>query len=238
MIDIHTHILPDVDDGPFTMTESLKMLLLAERDGVSHIAATPHLFGEMDSEQCALIMSTYEELKLKAAETGLTLSIHLACESFITPNFTSLLQQPCGTFDGKGKCVLIEFAMTDLPFGYESVLFDMVNAGVKPIIAHPERNMKVIMNLKHAQNMIDFGAYLQVNSGSLLGNFGRKVRKTAIRMLEQDMIFVVASDAHDSQNRPPNLGKARQLLEKIAGYETARRLLWENPRYILFPDGC
>lgn len=233
MIDIHAHILPKIDDGAQSLEESLEMLSLAEEDGITHIAATPHIFGRLERELSDLISKKHRELKRFSGEAGLSLEIHLACEVFITPDFDSLLEYPCGTFDGRGKFVLIEFSMTDLPFGYESILGNIVKAGVTPIIAHPERNYRVTRDLQHAQNMINSGAMLQVNSGSLLGSYGKKIRKTAVKMLEREMIFAVASDAHDTSNRSTNMSAGRRLIVKLTDEDTADRLTLNNPEYVL-----
>lgn len=233
MIDLHAHILPKIDDGPYDIVESLEMLKIARMDGITKITATPHVFASLDEEQSNLIIGKYGELVKAAAESGLDIEIHMAAEIFITPDFKSNLKFRPGTYDGNGRFALVEFSLIDLPYGYEAMLANILQAGVKPIIAHPERNRKVSKDLRHARNMVDSGGLLQVTAGSIMGGFGPGPRKTAIELLESDMIFVVSSDAHDSAFRPPVLSEAYKFISHIAGEEMADELIKNNPEMVL-----
>jgi protein-tyrosine phosphatase len=180
-----------------------------------------------------IIEGKFAEVKEASQEKGLNIRLHLTVESFITPVFKSLLEFPVGSFAGGRKYVLIEFSMTDIPFGYETMLVSMRRAGVTPIIAHPERNAKIFNDLQYAINMVDCGALLQVTAGSFYGKFGRKPEKTAWDMLENDMVFAVASDAHDPHSRPPLLSKAYKLIEREVDIQTAKLLFIDNPKLVL-----
>ncbi|MBL7190603.1 capsule biosynthesis protein CapC [bacterium] len=233
MIDIHAHLLPDIDDGPQTLEQSLRMLKMAEDDGITAMAATPHVFGLLDEEQNELIQHKFRMLKQSASESGINIDLHLASEVFIQPDYKNLLEFSCGTINGMGRFTLLEFSMTGLPFGYESMISRMVENNLTPIIAHPERNNMILRDLRHAQNIVDCGAWLQINSGSLLGDFGRKVRKAAFKLLAMDLVRIVASDAHDNESRPPLLSKARQLVTKYFDEYLANLLFYEHPDYVL-----
>ena len=233
MIDIHAHILPAIDDGAQTLAESIEMVKIAEQDGISAMVATPHVFGLLDQEQSDRINQSFVEFREAVAAEGVKMDLYLASEVFIHPDFNNLLKYQCGTFRGAGRFALMEFSMTDMPFGYESALQNMIDNELIPIIAHPERNAAIIKDLRRAQNLVDCGGWLQVNSGSFLGKFGRRVRKTAFKLLDMDLIKIVASDAHNSSSRPPILSKARRLIAKHAGEYIADILFRENPEFVL-----
>ncbi len=233
MIDLHAHILPGVDDGPKHIESSLKMLRMAASDGIKEIVATPHILGGIDKRQNDFLLSKFEELTDAAAQEGIKIKIHLAAEIYINPHIEDLIEYPCCTFDGKGRFVLVEFPMNGLPFGYESILRRLVDNGIVSIVAHPERNYQISKNNGIARKIIDAGAVLQVNAGSLLGVFGRRVKKAAYRLLESNMVYVVASDAHNHRSRPPQLSAVKEHIIKLTDDETAQDLINNNPDFIL-----
>jgi protein-tyrosine phosphatase len=233
MIDLHAHLLPEIDDGPQTLDEALEMLRVAQADGISKIVATPHILGQLNEDKCRVIEEKFEELKIAAQQDGLSIELHLAVEAFVTPDFSSLLKLECGTYGGRKKFLLMEFSFTDLPLGYDQIIRNILKTGAIPLIAHPERNDKIINNLIHAKKMFEAGALLQVTAGSILGEFGRKVQKVALEMLENDLIYVIASDAHSAERRPPVLSEAKKYVEMLTGEQTADMLFLVNPNFVL-----
>jgi protein-tyrosine phosphatase len=233
MIDIHTHFLPEIDDGPSRLEQSLEMLEVAEKDGITDIVATPHIFGILEKPQVEQIYKKFAEVQKAVQDKGWKIKLHLTVESFINPAFQTLLEFSLGSYSGNKKYSLVEFSMTDLPFGYESILVNMKRLGLIPIIAHPERNSKVYSDLQYAYNMVDCGALLQVTAGSFYGKFGQKPERIAWKMLEDDLVFVVASDAHDAYARPPLLSKAYNLITRNSDKGTAKLLFIDNPLSVI-----
>lgn len=233
MIDLHSHILPGVDDGPVTLQESLEMLALAQHNGTARIAATPHFWGMMDKQKCAELTDTFQLLKNAALDAGLTIEIRFALEIFITTEFEAYLDFPCCSYDGKNKHLLFEFAMTDLPVGYHHILRDIAAQGITPIVAHPERNLQVISKPEHALKMVDAGARLQLTAASVTGRFGKTFYKSAHKLLKKDLVFAVASDGHDACLRVPVLNEAFTLVSKKYGKNKAEQLFIENPAEVI-----
>lgn len=233
MIDLHAHILPGVDDGPKHMDSALKMLKLAASDGIREIVATPHVLGGIDRQQNDFLIAKFEQLADEAERNGIDIAIHLAAEIYINPEIESIIDYPCCSFDGKGRFILVEFSMNELPFGYETILRKLVKKEIIPIVAHPERNYQVSRNIDYARRIVDTGAVLQLNAGSLLGVFGRRIKKASYKLLENDLVYIVASDAHNPRSRPPILSKAKSQLTKLVGEDIAEDLILNNPEFIL-----
>ena len=233
MIDIHSHILPGVDDGPDEIEQSLAMLEIAQSDGIEHIAATPHFWGTINPEICRSLFENYNLLRAEAKNHGLEIEIHLALEAFIAVDFMPLIESDCATYKNEKRYILIEFPMFDLPMGYDSILGDMVDCGTMPIVAHPERNLKIVNKFEYAEKIFDSGAKMQLTAGSVLGYFGRQIQKTSLKLLERDMIFALASDAHDPSNRPPVLSEAFDFIESRFGFHKAEELFIAHPADVL-----
>lgn len=233
MIDIHSHILPGVDDGPDEIEQSLIMLEIAQSDGIKHITATPHFWGSINPQICRNLREKYYLLQNEAKNRGLEIEIHLALETFIAVDFMPLIRSDCATYENEKRYILIEFAMFDLPFGFDSILSDIVTFGTMPIVAHPERNSKIVNKFEFAEKIYDSGAKLQLTAASVLGYFGRQIQKTSLKLLDRDMIFAVASDAHDPFNRPPVLSEAFDFIEDRFGFQKAEELFITHPGDVL-----
>ena len=233
MIDLHSHILPGIDDGAKDMRQSLDMLRVAIFDGIKTIVATPHVLGRMDSELNNKIVTAHKQLVQAAKDEGLQIEIRLGAEIYMSPEWESAIEYPCCTFEGKGKYMLMEFAMNEVPYAYDTILRQIVDRGIVPIIAHPERNYQINRRMELAQYIIDTGAVLQINSGSVIGKFGRRVKKVAFAMMRNDMVYIVASDAHNPRSRPPMLSPACELIIKNFDEEYAENLTIYNPEFIL-----
>ena len=230
-IDIHSHVLPYLDDGAKDWTVALQMLKQAKDDGIRDIVCTPHILSFQDFAKEATIIERFEELVAKAKKAGLDLKLHVGSEIYVQPQLN--LDTRIATLAGNGRYFLVEFPMNMIPDFVAQRFFNLIIAGKVPVIAHPERNARVINQLGIAYDFVQRGALLQMNAGSILGVFGEAVRETAQKLLDANLIHVVGSDAHDTQSRPIKL---RQAYEKIGngwGQERAHRLFFETASAIL-----
>jgi protein-tyrosine phosphatase len=228
MIDIHTHILPGIDDGPETWEISLVILRAGAEDGIRGAVCTSHVLDNLTSETESRILETFKELAVRVQQDGIPISLYLGSEIHIEAVFQR--KSPIITFGGKGKFALVELPMGSIPQHVDRFFFDLMIDGVTPILAHPERNLSILRNPGRAYEWAQRGVLFQLNAGSLLGVFGADVRKTAHQMIELGWANFVASDCHDPKDRPMRLSSARRLTAKTWDESVAVALFEENPR--------
>jgi protein-tyrosine phosphatase len=227
MIDIHTHILPGVDDGAKTWDETLKMVEQGVEDGIRGFVCTSHVLDRLDDAIQEVFTERFQSLEKRIRDRGLEVELWLGSELHSSAGFS--LDYPVATFNGQKKYLLIEMPMGEIPRDIGEILFNLTVSGVTPIIAHPERNAQMIEQPRNAYDLLRRGALIQVNAGSLTGQFGGKVAKTARILLEHRLIHFIASDAHDANLRPMRLGKARDWVRKRYGRWEADRIFSEYP---------
>lgn len=232
MIDIHCHILPDIDDGAKDMVEAVEMARIAYKEGITQIVATPHYIedGEYLSEG---IDEKVKKLNSILKEKEIDLEILAGNEVYITPNMVSLIENKHINTINDTKYLLIEFPFFDIPNYTEDIIFELKLRGLTPIIAHPERNKAISENLNMLIKYIDMGALCQINSGSITGKFGKETMETALDLVKHDMIHVVASDGHSMRGRKPSLKRAYEKVIGLYGEEKAKELFYANTQKII-----
>ena len=236
MIDLHNHLLPGIDDGAKKLEETLEFLRVAGRDGVTVVTATPHMKpGVYDNtretivERIALVK---EAARGDAAAEAVTLLP--GAEVYFTADVVERARAgTLMTVADNGKYLLLELPYQQVPMRVDETIFQLRLLGITPIMAHPERVAYYLEDFSRVAASVRLGALTQVTGNSLTGRFGAKAREFAVRMLEQNLIHIVASDSHDVRYRPPTLSDARVAIARLAGETTARRLVEESPRAIL-----
>lgn len=230
MIDIHSHILPALDDGPLSLKESVAMLRIAEQAGTTDIAATPHA----NLDFAFSPQRTAEKIAELAAAAGSSVRIHSGCDFHLSfDNIQDALANPSKyTINGR-RYLLVEFSDLLIARTIEDVFERMRAAGISPVITHPERNWLLQQRIERLAVWIESGCYLQVTAQSFFGRFGPEARDFARELMARDMVHFIASDAHDPEDRVPRLDEAFRYVSKKFGPERAARLLIENPRAAL-----
>jgi protein-tyrosine phosphatase len=230
MIDIHSHVIWGVDDGARSVEESIAMLEAARESGTTDIVATPHANSEYTYEP-ALVEERIEEL---AAKTGGTPKIHRACEFHLNfDNVDHLLERPFAyTINGK-QYLLIECPDFNVGRHTDAVLRRLVDAGLTPIVAHPERNPVVRKEPERLERWVELGCLTQVTALSILGGFGGSAKAASMRLLDRGLVHMVASDAHDAVCRHPRLDEAYTVVRSRCDEDTAEILFTENPRAVV-----
>ena len=234
MIDIHNHILPNIDDGSISMQMSLEMLEHAANQGITDVVNTVHYqHPKVEGLDISYkrIIKQINLLQLELEKKSISIKIHPGAEVFYLPNLVELIKDPLATI-GRGKYMLIEFHPYHLPKDHKKTLFNLKMAGVTPIIAHPERYKKVQKDLNKVLEWIDAGCLIQVDAGSLLGTLGKSSKKVSEKIIKNHWCQVLCSDAHDNKKRNFNLKDAFQIVEKWIGND-AKNLVYENPKAIL-----
>lgn len=230
MIDIHCHILPQVDDGAWDLVESLSMAKLGWESGVHTIVATPHFRGTEDSlAKLALFADRFQLLKatLKRADIGLELLP--GAEVLCLPQTIAMARQGQLPTLADTRYVLTEFYFDAEMEFIEEALEQLRSAGYRPVVAHPERYEAVQRRPERLEGWFRDGIVIQVNKGSPLGAFGPKAGATARELLDHGLVHILASDGHSSQRRTPHMGRIRQWAAEQLGERYARVLLEENP---------
>lgn len=229
VIDLHSHILPELDDGSRSLNESLAMARMAVEGGIREMAATPHCMEGRARE----VRFAWELLGEALQETGIPLKLHLGMEIFGTEETVRLLKAgKLFTLNGS-RYPLVEFGFRSSGEEETEILKELVRAGYVPVVAHPERYAYLQQEYTLVNEWKKLGCLFQVNRGSLLGRFGRSAQALAEAMVERDFADVVATDAHSPRMRTPWLRDVRERLGGRFSPELARRLLADNPKRIL-----
>ncbi len=234
MIDIHSHILPGVDDGPKTIRDSLLMVRQAQEAGVEAICATPHILNHVTPDLDAAINRAFELIQIQTQEVGLKVRLFLGSEIYLRPDVMALCHHRFFSLDRSGRYVLMELPLGQFPLGTDRLIYDLRLEGITPVIAHPERSLVKTDQLQQVEGLVRQGALMQINAGSILGKFGRLARRMSERLLELGLAHAVASDAHDVQDRSfCVLTDAYRKTVGILGRNQAERLFVLNPGSIL-----
>ena len=215
MIDIHSHILPGVDDGSQSIDESLEMLSIAVAQGVKTQVLTPHIqLGRFNNNKSSLI-KPFLAFKQTVEEAKLPIELKLSAEVRIGPEIMQLVANNeipwLSSVQGK-KVFLLEFPRQEVPFGSDNLIKWLLANKCLPIIVHPERNRTFVDNPKKLQPFIDLGCPLQVTASSLTGKFGDDVQKMAETLLGSGTAKYIASDCHNLKGRRPDLGEVLSTL--------------------------
>ncbi len=227
-VDLHTHILPGMDDGAKDLSFSLEMLKMAEENVTGHIFVTPHyIHNELDNNT-SIVREKYNELVSLAVEKGINVKLYPGSEVFIHHEIPELLEAGAICTLNNSSYVLIEFPMESIPVYTDEILYRMELKGYIPIIAHPERNKDIANNPNLLYDLVERGVLAQVNSTSLTGLYGSKVFQTALTLIKHRMVHFVASDAHTMSGRAPRLKKAFEIVAEREGKDTALKLFVEN----------
>ena len=233
MIDIHSHILPGIDDGARTLDESLQMLRLAAASGTTDIVATPHSNAQFDFDE----MRVQELLFELSAKTNEFITVHLGCDFNLNyRNISDAVRHPKKYAINHKDYVMVELPeMVDLPTVREG-LTRLMDVGIIPVITHPERNVCIQRKCGELERWVGEGCLVQVTGQSFFGSFGQRAKAFADKLMGLDLVHFIASDAHDCVDRPPDLSIAHRQIASRYGPERADSLCTYNPAAVLAGD--
>lgn len=234
LADIHCHVLPYVDDGAEHTEQMEKLLRSAVEQGIEVICATPHLRHGMFESTDEAIIKQYERACEYIRERDLPIRLLLGREYFCDESFLERLGVGKLIPLGMGNTVLAEFSGRYSAELIRRYIRGILDAGLTPLIAHVERYWQ--LSEADISDLVGMGAKLQVNAGSVLGREGRRQKKLVWRLLRQDLVHAVASDAHDPVYRPNELGLCAVKIERKLGQAQAWKVLWDGPVEILRTD--
>ena len=235
MIDIHSHILPNMDDGASSWEISLKMCRQASEDGVKIIVATPHTLNGIYDNYPKAIAEKVKILNQKIKENNIPLQILPGSEVHLSADIIEKLKKQKILTLNKSNYILLEFPHTQVPLYIEKILFQIQIMGITPILSHVERNLEFQRKPDSLANLIQKGALAQLTASSLCGAFGPKIEKFSQDILANGLAYCIASDAHSDSESGRNtvLSKAAAEASKIIGQDAAWDLVQTNPKKII-----
>lgn len=227
--DLHTHILPGVDDGAQTTEQSLQMLENAVAGDVAYLMATPHFIPTQTPPDILFskLMRCFETLQ--AAAEHLPIELALGAEVRVTPELFDYLQEKTIPTLNKSRYLLTEFPVDFEEEQFPTVLEKLLDCGYVPLVAHPERYNAVCRQPKIVENWLDMGCHLQLTGGSIYGNYGKTVQQTADFLLHQDFVACIASDAHGVHGRTNYLLDVYDHLTVQYSPQYAQCMMHTNP---------
>jgi protein-tyrosine phosphatase len=232
MIDLHCHLLPDWDDGPESWEETENMVEIAISDGIKKVCITPHFFRfsryNDDLEVLRDRINAFNERFKKENR----LKFYWGAEIFVHPDIIAEVKSKNLSVNGSDY-VFVEFPSDQVPAGARELFYQMMLSGYTPIISHPERNNIICSHPELLYDLVNRGCLAQVTAMSLTGEFGSEIQKKAELFLKNNLVHLIASDAHDSKRRKPVLSKAVEVAGKIVSQEKAKALVEEIPQAIL-----
>lgn len=230
---MHCHILPGVDDGAESINEAIELLKMEYEDGVRKICLTPHFRMRMFETSREDVQKQFEKLQKETSERFPDLRLELGCEFHSCMDILEFLDRDNRYTMGNSRWVLLEFSGVHDERWIRERCSDLLYHGYTPIIAHAERYPALYRKYDTIEQLIDMGAFIQINADSILGKdgFGRKL--FCKKLMKMDFIHFIGSDAHDPHHRKPMMGKCAKYLTKIMGEEYARRILAENPQKLM-----
>jgi protein-tyrosine phosphatase len=237
MIDVHSHILPGIDDGPDTLEETINMLSIASEEGIKVVAATHHFLDDKMSVDSYLKLwkKRMQQVKLTLEKANIDISIVRGAEVMISPSLPMLegIERLC--INGS-RYMLIELPMLNIPLYVEEVIYILRLKGIISIIAHPERNKRIVEDPNLLYPLVELGALCQVNTGNITGLYGENVKRCARILIDHNMAHLLGTDAHSTGRRSPRIKEAMAVLYKWTSSPVIDRMLHAIPGAVLKND--
>ena len=231
MIDIHCHILPGMDDGPKELDATMKMLRMAEDDGISHIIATPH-YRCLDVPTVQDIDDRVSLVRDKMEKSGMSIRLLRGADIRLTYELLDCMSRHALPTINGSRYFLLELPDL-LPPHFDEFIFEARLRGYVPIVTHPERNYTLLASPRRSEMLRESGALLQITAMSITGEFGRQIKKYALQLLKTGCVDFVASDAHGTSRRVPVLSRAFREVSRLLGKDEAGKLFTENPAAVV-----
>jgi len=230
VVDIHSHILPEVDDGPKSWDEAVEMCRMSAADGVTHQVATPHCNDRFayDRQVLSSVVARLNELSGGTPKIGLGCDFHFSYD-----NLQGVLADPHNYVIEGTRYLLVELNDYSIPPQITDSFLKLGDCGITVVITHPERNRILRENPHWVLDWAGQGFVVQVTGNSLTGFWGERVRRAAEWLLRHDAVHILASDCHDSKHRVPGLSAARDAAAAICGAEAADALVKANPMALI-----
>lgn len=233
MIDLHSHILPGIDDGAKNLEKSLAMAHLAVEDGTTHIACTPHFMSGVYDNTVPVVTNLRTQLEAVFRDQNIDLALIPGGDIHIAPDIADRLANGTLPVLGESNYFLFEPPHHVLPPGIVALCKGIMDAGFMPVLTHPERLTWIEKHYDVICQMDELGVVVQLTAGSITGRFGERALYWSERMLDEGRVDIIASDAHNTRSRPPGLSPARDLIAARFNDQIAMMMVKDNPLRIL-----
>ena len=194
--DMHSHLLPGIDDGSPDLETSISLIKGMAEIGFSKFITTPHIMWEMYKNTPEIIAEKLEMVRAALKEAGIDVEINAAAEYFLDDHVEGLLKRNEKLLTISGNKVLAEFSLASAPHGLKDILFEMQMQGYQPVIAHPERYIYLGVNKAFYEELKDIGCLFQLNVLSLTGYYGKSVQELALHLIKKGYYDLVGTDLH------------------------------------------
>ncbi len=235
MIDLHSHILPGIDDGAKTLEDAVALAKHSCETGVTHMVCTPHIHQGVYDNNLATITPAFTQLVAALKEQQVPLKLAISCEVRVTPDILNWVTADSLPFIGEWKgnnALLLELPHSHIPPGIENLVRWLLKNNIQPIIPHPERNRDIIADYNRIHILQRIGCLFQVTAGAFTGRFNEQVQLVAERLLSDKLITYVASDMHSLLRRPNDMLACKQAITELADGDTANALVYDVPLMI------
>lgn len=232
-IDIHNHILPQVDDGSKSIDQSMNMMRIAYREGIRCVISTPHFFVGRYEHSTETILEAYNILRKRAEKEMPDMTIYLGNEIMFTSDISDIMENNKIFTMADSMYVLVEFFPSTPYNAIKDGIREVAMAGKIPIIAHVERYESIMDDIYCIDELKELGACIQVNCGSVTGNMGRTIKKNIRKLMKEDMVDFVATDSHSDGHRAPYMSECARYIAKKFDEDYMERLLIHNPQKII-----
>lgn len=220
MVDLHCHILPGIDDGAKQLSDSLAMARMAVQQGITHILCTPHHNNQVYDNPANQVIENVKKLQDELERQNIPLLLYEGQEVRISGTLLEMIESKELLFaDLNNRYLLVELPTNEVP-AYTMPLFQrLIERGYIPILVHPERNSKLIEEPNKLVPFLEMGVLTQLTAPSYVGVFGKKIQQTAKQMVANNLVYMMASDAHNTANRGFFMKKAYQEMAKDVGQD-------------------
>ena len=232
MIDIHSHILFDIDDGAKDIEESIKIIKLQKALGYTGIIVTPHYKIDVYCQTPDNIIKRIDQIRNRLTQENIKFDIYIGNEIYIFPQVCERIENGYIARLNNSRYVLLELPRYEYPIYTNQVIFELINKEYIPIIAHPERYEYIQKDINIAENLIKSGALLQINASSFSNKHGLKAKYTAKKLLKKDWVSFIATDTHHIDKMHLQYDKIVSKIKKIVGDKKYTKIMYDNPRRV------
>ena len=233
MIDIHSHILPSIDDGAKNIDQTMELLKEAQEAGFEAVVATPHYIEDYyetaSKEREILIQGVYQKLR----QYDIDIKLYLGNEIYISENIMDLLEDGKASTINETSYVLFEMPLNVEPENVYDIAYEMIQNKLVPILAHPERYSFIHQDIELLYDLIDVGVLMQSNFASIVGYYGERAQIIMEKLLENNMVHFLATDTHRPNTIYPKIPMILTQIKNIIGQEKLDQLTNENPKLVL-----
>ena len=233
MIDLHCHLLPGIDDGPKDLATTLAMARIAVDDGIGTIFCTPHIYPGLYENVQADILRRVDQLRMILQQENIPLQLSYGADTHLVPEVMDGLKSGRIPTLGGSRYLLLEPSHNVRPPRFTESVFALIGAGYVPVITHPERLTWAADHMEDFFVLAKAGAWMQITGGALLGRFGPSVQRLADRFVGEGWTAVLASGAHTTNRRAPQLAEAVQRAASLIGREEAMRMVFARPQLVV-----